>query len=72
MAVLDFAAIQQSLVGWILDRNWQGEMLQCARIYDADAYQAAFSWLAVSAVGAVASVVLTRETCCRLRFDAGH
>ena len=69
MAVLGFAAIQQSAMGWILDRNWQGAMVEGARIYDAAAYQAAFGWLAISAVGAVVAVALTRETFCRLRFD---
>ena len=72
MAVLGFAAIQQSAIGWILDRNWQGAMSEGARLYDAAAYQAAFLWLGVSALGAVASVTLTRETYGRLRFDAGR
>lgn len=70
MAVLGFAAIQQSAMGWILDRNWQGAMLDGARIYDAGAYHAAFLWLLVSAAGAVLAVALTRETHCRLRFDS--
>jgi sugar phosphate permease len=70
MAVLGFAAIQQSAMGWILDRNWRGAMFEGARIYDAAAYHAAFFWLAVSALGAVVSVALTRETHGRLRFDA--
>lgn len=69
MAVLGFAAIQQSGMGWILDRNWKGAMIEGARVYAA-AYHAAFTWLAVSALGAVASVALTRETHCRLRFDS--
>ena len=69
MAVLGFAAIQQSAMGWILDRNWQGVMRDGARVYDAAAYHAAFVWLLVGAVGAV--LALTRETCCRLRFDSG-
>ena len=70
MAVLGFAAIQQSAMGWILDRNWQGAMIEGARIYDAAAYHAAFLWLAFSALGAVLVVALTRETYCRLRFDS--
>jgi sugar phosphate permease len=70
MAVLGFAAIQQSAMGWILDRNWQGAVIEGARVYDAAAYHAAFLWLAFSAVGAVAFVALTRETYCRLRFDS--
>jgi sugar phosphate permease len=72
MAVLGFAAIQQSAMGWILDRNWRGAMVEGARIYDVSAYHAAFLWLAVSAVGAVLAVALTRETYCRLRFDGGR
>ena len=70
MAVLGFAALQQSAMGWILDRNWGGTVIEGARIYDAAAYHAAFLWLAVSAVGAVGFVALTRETRCRLCFDA--
>lgn len=70
MSVVGFAAIQQSLLGWILDRHWQGISLEGARLYDAAAYQAAFLWLAASAVGAVVAVALTRETGCRLRFDS--
>lgn len=70
MAVLGFAAVQQSAIGWILDRNWRGGIVEGARVYDAAAYQAAFLWLAASAVGAVAFVALTRETWGRLRFDS--
>ncbi len=70
MAVLGFAAIQQSAIGWILDRNWHGETIKDTPIYDAAAYHAAFLWLAISAVGAVVFVALTRETYCRLRFDS--
>ena len=70
MAVLGFAAIQQSAMGWILDRNWHGAMIKGTPIYDAAAYHAAFLCLAISAVGAVVFVALTRETCCRLRFDS--
>ena len=47
-------------------------MIAGARIYDAAAYHAAFQWLAVGAVGAVIFVALTRETYCRLRFDANN
>jgi sugar phosphate permease len=70
MAVFGFAAIQQSAMGWILDRHWKGAMIEGARIYDAAAYHAAFLWQAISAVGAVLAVAWTRETHCRLRFDA--
>jgi sugar phosphate permease len=70
MAVLGFAAIQQSAIGWILDRNWRGAVVEGARIYDAAAYHVAFLWLLVSAASAVVAVLFTRETYCRLRFDS--
>lgn len=70
MSVLGFAALQQSGMGWILDRNWKGGMLEGARIYDAAAYHAAFLWLAVSALVGAVSVALTRETYCRLKVVA--
>lgn len=72
MSVLGFAAIQQSAVGWILDRHWAGGGVAGARVYDAAAYHAAFLWLGVSALGAVGCVALTRETYCRLRFGTPH
>lgn len=70
MSVLGFAAIQQSGLGWVLDRHWQGTLIEGVRIYDAAAYHAAFTWLGLSALGAVLAVALTRETYCRLRFDS--
>lgn len=45
-------------------------MVEGARVYDAAAYQAAFPWLAASAIGAVVFAALTRETWGRLRFDS--
>lgn len=71
MAVLGFAAILQSVMGWMLDSHWQGALIEGVRIYDAAAYHAAFQGFAVCAVGAVLAVALTRETGCRLRFDSG-
>jgi hypothetical protein len=35
MAVLGFDTIQQSTVGWILDRNWRGGLVVGVRFYDA-------------------------------------
>ena len=69
MSVLGFAAIQQSGLGWVLDKNWQGTLVEGVRIYDAAAYHAAFIWLGLSALGTVLAVAFTRETYCRLRFD---
>lgn len=72
MRSLPVSFIQQSALGWILDRNWHGERLHGAPVYDAAAYHAAFLWLAVSALAAVVFIALTRETYCRLRFDANR
>ena len=47
------AALMQPLVGWILDRNWQGVMTEGARVYDAAAYQQAFGVLVFCGVAAV-------------------
>lgn len=69
-SVLGVTAILQSALGWILDQNWQGAISGGARIYDAAAYEAAFFWLAASAIAAMISVAFTRETHCRLRYDS--
>jgi len=56
------AMLQQPLIGWLLDLNWRGSLAGSVRVYDAEAYRAAFAlllaWLAVSLVAALA----TRET----------
>ena len=45
MGPIGFAAILQPLLGSILDGHWDGLLVNGARIYDADAYSAAFLWL---------------------------
>ena len=69
MSVLGIAAIMQPLLGKILDLHWQGNMVEGARIYGAEAYSAAFFWLFVSTLLAVAMVLLTRETYCRVQGE---
>ncbi len=55
-------ALFQPLLGWILDRNWDGTLVDGARIYDAQAYTLAFTaLLATLALGFVAAVSL-KET----------
>jgi nitrate/nitrite transporter NarK len=55
----------QPAVGWVLDRMWNGETLDGARVFDLDAYRAGFmlmlAWMGV----AVALILFTRETHCR-------
>jgi len=56
------AMLLQPLIGWILDRHWNGELANGVRQYDAGAYAAGFTlllvWLAISFAAAFA----TRET----------
>jgi predicted MFS family arabinose efflux permease len=56
------AMLQQPLIGWILDLNWNGALVAGVRAYDASAYAAGFTlvliWLGVSFAAALA----TRET----------
>lgn len=59
------AALLQPLIGWILDRGWQGDVIANARIYPSAAYQFAFSTFVVVGVGALFAAVFVRETHCR-------
>ena len=70
MGPIGFAAILQPVLGSILDRHWDGLLVNGARVYDAGAYSAAFLWLFLSSCLSVAAVYFTRETHCRFReFD---
>jgi MFS family permease len=67
---LGFAALMQPLLGGILDRHWDGLLVDGVRIYNAGAYSAAFLLLFLSSCLSVAAVYFTRETFCRIReFD---
>ena len=65
MGPIGFAAILQPLLGSILDRRWDGLLVNGARVYDADAYSAAFLWLFACSALSVAAVHFTRETGCK-------
>ncbi len=59
--VVGSGAIFQPLLGLLLDFNWDGAMRAGARVYSADAYDAAFAVLpCVAAIGTLAAA-LTRE-----------
>jgi MFS family permease len=52
-------ALFQPLIGWLLDRNWSGEEIAGARLYDAEAYMIAFSVLpAFLLVGIICSFLI--------------
>lgn len=65
MGVMLGGMFMQPLVGWVLDRNWGGRMVEGVRVYDFAAYQWGFALML--AWGAVSLVLLffVRETYCR-------
>jgi len=67
MGVLGIASILQPVLGYILDRHWDGTLAASARVYNAEAYSAAFFWFFVCAAASVLMVALTRETYCRMQ-----
>ncbi|MBI2308371.1 MAG: MFS transporter [Rhodocyclales bacterium] len=52
-------------VGWLLDRNWLGNTVGGARVYDAAAYQAGFSLIFGAIALSLVLILLARETHCR-------
>ena len=65
MGVISGPTLLQPAVGWMLDRNWTGEMFQGIRVYDLAAYRAGFLLMLVWAVVSLALLFFTRETRCR-------
>jgi MFS family permease len=64
MGVISGPTLLQPAVGWMLDRNWTGEMLQGVRIYDLAAYRAGFLLMLAWALVSLALLFFTRETRC--------
>jgi sugar phosphate permease len=59
------ATVLQPAVGWMLDRRWEGAVLEGVRIYSMAAYQAGF-WLMMGWILlALVLLFFTRETHCR-------
>ncbi len=65
MCVVGSGAVMQPLIGWLLDLNWDGALLDGARVYSAQAYRLAFSSLLVMNGLALVFAILLRETRCR-------
>ncbi len=65
MCVVGSGAVLQPLIGWLLDLQWDGQMVDGARVYSAAAYGNAFSAILVSILAAVIAGLLLRETRCR-------
>lgn len=67
--VVGSGAVMQPLVGWLLDRRWDGILIDGVRIYDAANYLAAFQVLMLANVMAAVCCFLLRETYCRVVDD---
>ena len=72
MCVVGSGAVMQPLVGWVLDANWAGGMVDGARVYDAGAYTTAFMCILLSNVLALVCCFLLRETYCRPQWVDRH
>jgi hypothetical protein len=59
----------QPLIGWMLDLNWGGDMVDGARVYGEVAYTPAFSSIIVANALALGCCLLLRETYCRPPAD---
>lgn len=64
-AVTGSGALFQPLLGWILDSNWDGVLVEGARIYSLDAYQSAFTVLIIVNVIGLLAVLSLKETYCK-------
>lgn len=65
MCLVGSGAVMQPLIGWLLDLNWAGVMVDGARIYSADTYAIALSSLLVVIAAAFIGTLLLRETFCK-------
>jgi MFS family permease len=67
MGIMTGPMLLQPVIGWVLDRYWDGLLQNGVRVYGINAYQAGFrivlGWLALALV----MLLFTRETHCRQR-----
>ena len=64
-ATVGSGALMQPLVGWLLDVNWDGTLVDGVRLYAAAAYDVALITMPACAAASFVSVWLIRETFCR-------
>jgi hypothetical protein len=53
------------VMGWVLDRNWDGMMEGGIKIYHLGAYQAAFSLMMIGSILSAVLICFTTETHCQ-------
>jgi hypothetical protein len=59
------AALFQPLLGWLLDLNWDGRLVEGARIYSVATFRSAFVSIVVLGIAGIVAALLVRETHCR-------
>jgi MFS family permease len=69
MGVMMGPMLLQPAIGWVLDRQWNGQMQGGIRIYSLAAYQTGFALLVAWAALAALLLLFTRETHCRPLHD---
>ena len=63
MGVMCGPMLLQPLIGWLLDRHWNGSVgVDVLRIYTFEGYRLGFSLMLVWLVVAILSIALSRET----------
>ncbi|MGD8291854.1 MAG: MFS transporter [Desulfobacterales bacterium] len=67
MGIMLGPTLLQPAVGWMLDRNWNGELVDGMRVYSIAAYHAGFMLMIVWAALSFVLLFFTRETYCRQR-----
>lgn len=65
MGVVGSGAVMQPLVGWLLDLNWAGDVLDGARVYGEGAYYTALLFILGANTLALLCCIRLRETYCR-------
>jgi sugar phosphate permease len=69
MSILGFAALLQPLLGFILDRYWDGTLLGGTPRYSTDAYFFAFLWLFSCVFLSVLALIPVAETRCQMSTE---
>ncbi|MES2535431.1 MAG: MFS transporter [Pseudomonadota bacterium] len=62
MGVMVGPLTQQPVIGWILDRYWDGALQNGVRLYGTEAYRMAFAFLVIWVLTAFVALLLTRDT----------
>ena len=65
MCIVGSGAVMQPLIGWLLDLNWAGQIVDGARVYSHETYTIALSSLLVVTAAAFIGTLLLRETYCK-------